>query len=55
MWNPSRCDCESVKRCVFSEYLDINICAWKKHIFNKLVLACKDEIVNTSWITSNRT
>ena len=24
----------------------------EKHVFDKLVLACKDEIVNTSWTTS---
>ena len=37
MWNPCTCG--------IGEYLDINTCILKEHIFDKLVLTCECEIV----------
>ena len=48
MWNPSICDCERNKSCKIDEYLDITKCLCKKHLFGKLVLACENEILNTT-------
>ena len=49
MWNPSTCDCECDKTCKIGEYLDVNNnCTCKESIFDKLVLTCEDEVVNTS-------
>ena len=48
MWNPSTCHCECNKSCKIDEYLDFKSCSCKKHLFGKLVLACEDEILNTT-------
>ena len=37
-----------LKTCKDEEYLDIKIDLCKKRLFDKLVLACEDEILNTS-------
>ena len=36
------------KACKIDEYLDIKNCSCHDRIFGKLVLACKDEILNTT-------
>ena len=49
MWNPNAFDCEySNKTCKDEEYLDIKIGLCKERLFGKLVLACEDEILNTT-------
>ena len=48
MCNPSTCDCECNKACKIGEYLNIKNCPCKKRFFGKLVIACKDEILNTT-------
>ena len=48
MWNPSTCDCECNKACKIDEYLDIENCLCKKHLIDKLVLECEDEILDTT-------
>ena len=39
------CDCECNKTCKVDEYLN---CSCKKRLVDKLVLACEDEILNTT-------
>ena len=41
-------DCECNKACKFDEYLDIENCSCEKSLFDKLVLTCEDEILNTT-------
>ena len=48
MWNPSACYCKCNKPCNIDKYFDIKNCSCKKHHFGKLVLACEDEILNTT-------
>ena len=36
------------KACKIEQYLDIKNCSCKKHLFGKLVIACEDEILNTT-------
>ena len=45
MWNLSTHDCEYNKAWKI-EHLDINNCSCEKHLFCKLVLTRKDEILN---------
>ena len=52
MHNPSTCDCGCDKACKIGEHLDIKNCSCKKWLFDKLVLACEDEILNTGEATS---
>ena len=47
MWTPSTCDCECDGACKIGEYLDIKNRSRKKCLFDKLVLACEDEILDT--------
>ena len=47
MWNRNRCNCECNKACNSDDYLNIKNFSYKKHLFDKLVLGCEDEIVNT--------
>ena len=46
--NPSACDCECHTGCKFGEYLDIENCSCEKCLFDKLVLTCEYEILNTT-------
>ena len=46
MWNPSTCECN--KACKIDEYLDPKSCSCEIRLFGKLVLACGDEILNTT-------
>ena len=48
MRNCSTNDCECNKSCKNNEYLDIENCLREKHFFGKLVLACKDDILNSN-------
>ena len=48
MWNPNTCDCEYDKACKSDEYLDIKNCSCEKRLIGKLLLACEDEILNTT-------
>ena len=48
MWNFSTCNCECNKVRKIGEYLDIKNCSYKKRLSGKLVLACEDEILNTT-------
>ena len=48
MWNSSNCDCECKEACKIDEYLDIKNYLCEKSLFDKLVLACQDEILNTT-------
>ena len=48
MWNSSTCDCECNNACKVDEYLDIKNCSCEKRLFGKLVIACKNEISNTT-------
>ena len=51
-WNPSTCNCQCDKTRGIGVYLDINKCTCKEVIFDKLVLTCEDEIVDTSGTAS---
>ena len=51
MRNPNACDSECNKACKIDEYLDIKDFSCEKRLFGKLVLACKDEILNTTEIS----
>ena len=42
------CDCECNNVCKNDKYLDTKICSCKKRLIVKVVLACGDEILNTS-------
>ena len=46
MWNTRTCNCECNKACKIDEYLDTKSCFCKKHLIDKLVLACEVEILN---------
>ena len=48
MWNSGMWDCECNKARRINEYLDIKYFSCVKRLFGKLVLACKDEILNTN-------
>ena len=41
------CDCECDKACKIDDYLHLKNCWCEKGIIDKLVLTCKDEILNT--------
>ena len=47
-WNPSMYEYECNKASKFVEYLDIKKYSCEKHLFGKLLLACEDEIFNTT-------
>ena len=49
--NPSTGNCGCDKACKVGEYPDIKNCSCKKWLFDKLVLACEDEILNTGETT----
>ena len=51
IWNPSTCTCDCNKSWKIDKYLDTKNCSCKKHLFGKLVLACEDEILNTTEIS----
>ena len=48
MWNPSTYDCACNKACKIDKHLDIKNCSCEKRLIGKLVLACEDEILNTT-------
>ena len=48
MKNTSTHDSECNKTCTIYEYLDIKNCSGKRRLVGKLVLACADEILNTT-------
>ena len=50
--NPSTCGYDCDKACKISEYLDIKNWSCKKHVLDKLVLACEYDILNTTKVTS---
>lgn len=45
------CDCECDKVCKIDDYLHLKNCWYEKGIIGKLVLTCKDEILNTTEVT----
>ena len=47
MWNSSTCSCRSNKTCKIDEHLDIKTC-WYKKRNSMLIIACEDEILNTT-------
>ena len=48
MWNPSTCDCVCNKACKIDQQLDTKRCSREKRLIGKLLLACEDEILNTT-------
>ena len=46
MLNPSTCECN--KACKIDKYLDPKSCSCEIWLFGKLVLACGDEVLNTT-------
>ena len=48
MWNPITFNYECNKACKIYEYLYTNNFSCKNYLFNKLVLACEDKILNTT-------
>ena len=48
MWNLSTWDFECNKSCKIYKRFDIKNCSCEKCLFGKLVLACEDEILNTT-------
>ena len=52
MQNSSTFDCQCDKVCKISEHLDIKNCTCKKRLFGQLVLACEDEILNKTNIST---
>ena len=54
MWNRSTCDCEYNRTCKIDKYLDVENCSFKKCLLGKLVLACDDEILNTTETLLNK-
>lgn len=42
------CDSKYDKTCEIVEHLDIKYCSPKKRLFDKIVFACADEILNTT-------
>ena len=47
MWNPSTCDFECNKACKIGEYLDIKNCSCEKRLFDEIIIAYEDKILNT--------
>ena len=47
MWKASTCGFNCDKAYWIFEYLDIKSCSCKKYLFDKLVLACEEEILDT--------
>ena len=47
IWNPSKFDCECNKACKIDK-IDIKNCSCEKYLFGELILACEDEILNTT-------
>ena len=45
---PSTCNFQYINGCKIDEGLNIKICSCIKRLFGKLVLACEDEIINTT-------
>ena len=43
--------CECNRPCKIDKYLDVKSCSCKKHLFDKLILACDDEIISTTEIS----
>ena len=48
IWDPSICECECDKSYDVGEHLDHVNCKFRKTLIDKLVLECKDEILNTT-------
>ena len=46
LWNPSTWDWECNKACKIDKYLDIKNFSCEKRLFDKIVLACEDQILN---------
>ena len=53
MWNPATCDFEYNKPSKIGNYLDIKKCSCEKCLFDKLVLACADDTLNTTTASLN--
>ena len=53
MLNLSTCNCECDKACKIDEYFDIKNFSCEKRLFGKLVIACEDEILNTTETSLN--
>ena len=53
MRNPSTCDSECNKDCKIDEYSDIKNCSCGKCLSRKLILACKNKILNTAKTSLN--
>ena len=48
IWSRSTSVCEYNKVCKIEEYFDTQNCSCKKRLIGKLVLACENEILNTT-------
>ena len=48
MRNPNTCDCECNKACKIDEYLDFKNWLCQKRLISKLVLECKDEVIDAN-------
>ena len=48
MWDRTTSDFQCIKACNIDKYLGIENCLCGKCLFGKIVLACKDEISNTT-------
>ena len=48
MWNLSTCDCKCNKVCKIDEYLDTKNRSCEKRLISKVLLACEDEMLNTT-------
>ena len=46
-WNTNTCDCECKIACNVDEYLDFKKYSFQKRLFQKCVLSCDDEVLNT--------
>ena len=44
IWNNSNCECECDKSCNIGEYLDYEICKYRKKLVDKLVDECADTV-----------
>ena len=53
MWNHSTFDCERNKAYKYDKYLDTKNCSCEKRLIGKLVLACDDEMLNTTETSLN--
>ena len=49
IWNPSYCKCECDKPCDVGEYLDYEICKYRKRLIDKLVKECIKILVEMKW------